>query len=109
MTIEQIEKDSTITYQYPSEQKDRPVLVVTDKDGKVLKFDEQGNVSETGMTPAFPIRFSKQEYKDSIKAQIKAYVKRDGMTNSKATELVEKGLDTHLEMLEFARPECDSR
>lgn len=103
MTIEQIEKDSTITYQYPSEQKDRPVLVVTDKDGKVLKFDEQGNVSETGMTPAFPIRFSKQEYKDSIKAQIKAYVKRDGMTNSKATELVEKGLDTHLEMLEFAR------
>ena len=103
MTIEQIENDPSITYQYPTEQKDRPVLVVIDKDGKVLKFDNQGNVSETGTTPAFPIRISKDEYATSVKLQIEAYVERDKMTPAAAKALVEKELSTHIDMLEDAR------
>ena len=105
MTIEQANLNSDISYKYPKDDLSRPVMVLVDKDGNIVKFDEQGNPDVNGKIPAFPIRVSKAEYKVTIESKIDSLVNRkeEPLSPEDASKLVNAEIDNHIAMLNTSR------
>lgn len=75
------------------------VLLFTDAKGNIVKFNEAGNVSETGSSPVMKIKTEPHHFKRQTELLPAIYAENNGVSIEEATRIVQTKIDDYLKSI----------
>jgi hypothetical protein len=75
------------------------VLLFTDAKGNIVKFNEAGNVSETGSSPVMKIKTEPHHFKRQTELLPAIYAENNGVSIEEATRIVQTKIDNYLKSI----------
>ena len=78
------------------------VLVLTDKSGNIVRFDEQGNITPDGSIPVFGFKDTVGQFKWQRQAMINAWSETGSIPIERITEKVDAEIEAHVKNIKSA-------
>ncbi len=75
---------------------DSIVMVPVDSTGKLLQFDQSGEIAATGKTPVFPFDQTRPDFDNFIKEGVKREMRVNQLSEQEATDKLNKQVDSFL-------------
>jgi len=76
------------------------VLLFTDAKGNIVKFNQAGNVSETGSSPVMKIKTEKHQFQRQTEQLPAIYAENNAVPIEEATRIIETKIDNYLKSIE---------